>query len=186
MKRSSDIWILATLFALLFIGIYFFASPGPDMESKASTTYNPDPRGVKAFYTLLGRLGYPTGRLVRPYTEMPKNAGVLIVVAPHPPMPTSGQPQYASKYYITDAESDALAKWVRNGGTVLFFSNKLKGVPEDFMKTRALGKGHIHAFDSSPMITNKGLRNPKSAQTLVNLVTRTSGLPDTRTSRLIL
>ncbi|MCL5104117.1 MAG: DUF4350 domain-containing protein [Armatimonadetes bacterium] len=171
MRRSGDIWILAAMFVLLCVGGYFVSSPGTNIESKASTSYNPDPKGVKVFYVLLGRLGYSTDRLRQPYTELPKKACVLIAVEPHSLTPDKAvDDEGDSEYRISGAESAALENWVRGGGTVIFLSNKLKGVPEDFRVTRTLGKGHIHAFDSSRLITNKGMRNEKNAMALLDII----------------
>ena len=75
MKRSQDIWLLIGLFVLLLVGAYFAASPSKTTESKAPTSYNADPKGVKAFYTLLQRLGYRVNRLLGPAPSFRSRSG---------------------------------------------------------------------------------------------------------------
>lgn len=158
MRISRDGWvlvgvILAAVVLLTLIGV------GPEQESTVSTTYNPGRRGVKAFYTLLGeRLGRNVDRLVEPYTKLPDNAAVLIVVAP------------LQSTRIASEESDALEAWVRAGGTAIFVSDSLRGIPLRFHATRRLGEGFVYAFDSLDAISNEGMRDYRKAVRMVDIV----------------
>ena len=49
-RRSHDTWVLIALFCLLLVGSYFAASPGKTTESKSPTTYNANPKGMKALH----------------------------------------------------------------------------------------------------------------------------------------
>lgn len=164
MKRSSDLWILIGLFVLLLVGTYFAASPSKTTESKAPTTYNADPKGTKAFYTLLQRLGYRVDRLRGPYTELPRNARLLIVIEP-------GEREIKSlgKYGrdISDDEEEALVKWVKAGGGVVILSDGFKGVPARYIDSR---DPSVHARNSSAFVTNRGLRDPKNAVRITGLI----------------
>lgn len=161
MKRSQDTWVLTGLFALLLVGSYFAISPGKTSESKAPTTYNADPRGVKAFHTLLIRLGYRVDRLRKPYTQLPAGARLLIVVEP-------GERTLGCE--IGEHEQLALAEWLSSGGTVMFFSDRLKGIPWRLQHAGASGKGRIYVFDSSAIIDNKGMRDPANAVRIVGVI----------------
>lgn len=173
MKRSRDLWILIGMFLALFLGAYFFAIQTPPSRSPVSTTYNPAPKGVKAFYTLLGRLGYRTGRLTRSYAHLPKNVKLLFVVQPYTygsGISIDGEKNDLAQ--ITDSEEQALLKWIKKGGTVVFLSDRFSKVPQTFYKTRALGKGRIYAFNSRKTIINKGMRDYKNALALLKIIDR--------------
>ena len=129
MRRNKDAWILIVLFLILLAGGYFAATGDRGAESELSTSFNPDKKGVKAFHTLLDRLGFRPRQLRTPYDEIPADARVLIVVQP--------------TERIEDPE--ALRDWVRRGGVVIFASDKLEGVPAAFGWNHQLGKGHIYA-----------------------------------------
>ena len=164
MKRSQDIWVLIGLFLLLLIGTYFVVSPRKTTESKAPTTYNADLKGVKAFHTLLGRLGYRVDRLCKPYTRLPAGTRLLIVVEP-------GERKGATMgREIGKHEQLALADWVRTGGDVMFFSDRLEGIPWRFQDAGAYGKGRVYVFDSSAIINNKGMRNPANAVRIMDVI----------------
>ena len=164
MKRSQDTWVLIGLFALLLAGAYFVISPGKTSESKTPTTYNADPRGVKAFYTLLGRLGYRVDRLRGPYTRLSAGARLLIVVEPGERKDTTMGRE------IGEHEQLALADWINSGGTVMFFSDRLKGIPWRLQHAGASGKGRVYVFDSSAIINNKGMRDPANAVRIMAVI----------------
>jgi len=141
--------------------------PGPEKESKLSTTYNAGANGVKAFYTLLGdRLGYKVERLLDPYTDMPQGAAALIVVAP------------LKEEAVIAEESAALEDWVRAGGTAIFISDSLEGVPARFGSTRKLGKGFVYALGSVRIISNKGMRDYRNAVRALSIISKHSGPND--------
>lgn len=161
MKTSRDGWALAAAFLVLVIICALFIGPNQQPESKLSTSYNADKSGVKAFYTLLGeRLGYKVGRLTTPYTEMPRAAAVLVVVSPQKDLP------------IVAEERDALEKWVRGGGTVIFISDSLRRVPARFGSTRKLGKGFVYAMSAGGIVTNKGVRDYRNAVKVLDIISQ--------------
>jgi len=178
MKRSADTWIFVFLFVLLFVGGYFVAAPRTGDENKDPTTWNPDPNGVRAFYTLLGeRLGYRVDRLHKPFTELPRGAGVVIVVQPQA-RSAGVVPIFAGDYSISRDESGALLGWVRRGGTALFLSDKLGGIPAEFRSSRRIGKGAVYAFDSRRAITNRGMRDYRNALVILRIIDRRSAGPE--------
>lgn len=159
MRVSRDGVFLLALFVVLVLGIALFVQPNSRPVSDVSTTYSAAPNGVKAFYTLLGdRLGYNVDRFEHPYTELPKRASMLVVVNPLVKVP------------IDDDEADALRRWVESGRTVIFVSDSLKGVPEAFMLTRRMGKGHVYSMDSLNLITNRGVRDYRNAMKVLGKV----------------
>lgn len=173
MRRPSDTWILIGLFLALILGGYLLTSNANNMESKAPTSYNADPSGTKAFYVLLKRLGYSTGRLRSPYSEIPKSARVLIAIQPGERSADSGQKIGRE---IDPSEIGPLLDWIKRGGTVIFFSNKLKNIPRGFQKSRKIGRGSIQAYADGSVITNKGLRKTKGVKSVIDFISsRASG-----------
>ncbi|MEN6357357.1 MAG: DUF4350 domain-containing protein [Armatimonadota bacterium] len=169
---KKDTVILIIMLAVLIIGGIYLTNPQRPTESKISTTYNADPMGVKAFYTLLDRMGYNTGRLTRPYTELPNNAKLLIVVQPSTNTQDSRFFESAVGPGISDEEQEYLTGWVRRGGGVIFLADDLRGVPATFGSTYKLGKGYIYAYPSRKMITNHGMRNSKNALELIGIINK--------------
>lgn len=158
MRISRDAWVLIVVIAVAVILLTLFDF-APEQESKVPTTYNAGRQGVKAFYTLLGdRLGNNVDRLFEPYTNLPPETAVLIVVAPLEATP------------IETEESNALDAWIRAGGTAIFVSDSLRGVPARFSTTRRLGKGYVYAFDSLKVISNAGMRDYRNAIKMVDLI----------------
>ncbi len=171
MRRRKDIWFLLFLFVLLFVGGIWSVVPQSNREDRISSTYNPDPNGVKAFYTLLGeRLGYSVGRLEQPLTDIPKSARVLIIVQPQDEDPDT--PEFFQSGYIDDEQSRALRDWVKRGGTVMFYSDNLKGVPAAFGSDQKIGRGWVHAVNSRKSITNRGMRDASNAVEIVRKIER--------------
>lgn len=175
---KKDAVILIVLLVALIVGSIFVARPKKSKESKVSTTYNADPMGTKAFYTLLQRMGYHADRLDRPYTEMPKNAKILIVVQPSTATENNSFTQNILGPGISDEESKALDNWVNSGGTVIFLADELEGVPATFGSTHKSGKGFIYAFPSRKTITNKGMRNPGNAMKLLRIIDKHASKSD--------
>ncbi len=64
------------------------------------TSFSPAPQGVKAFYLLLGRLGYRPVRWERPWRRLPQ-VGRLLVYQPYSP--------------LSSGEETSLLAWVRSG-----------------------------------------------------------------------
>lgn len=167
MKRPTDTWVLVGLFIVLLVGGYILTSPANNIESKAPTSYNADPSGTRAFYVLLKRLGYSTGRLRVSYSEIPKNAKVLIVVQPGKRSTGSGQKIGRE---IDSSEIGPLIDWVNNGGTVIFFADKLQNIPIGFRRSRKIGRGSIQAYADGGVITNRSLRKPGNAKRVIDFI----------------
>lgn len=160
MRVSRDAWVLIGLFVVMVMLFAIFARPMAQ-TSDLSTSFSAAPNGVKAFYTLLGeRLGYTVDRLESPYTELPDETSMLIVVGPVTSSP------------IAPAERVALEKWVRSGGTVVFISDSLKNVPARFGSTRRLGRGFVYAMNSRRIITNRGVHDYRNAMKVLDVVAR--------------
>ena len=160
MRPSRDTWILILVFVVLLVGGYFIAAPERKEESDVSSSYSADPKGVKAFYTLLGeRLGYKVERLAEPYTEIPRKAAVLIVVEPLEAPP------------IFPQEVWSLERWIKKGGTAIFIFDHTARIPPRFLASGKLGKGNIYAFDSRKVITNEGLRGESGSLAVLNAIT---------------
>lgn len=167
MKPSKDMWLLIGMFLLLVIGGLFMTVPDSHQWSTVSSSYNPCPKGVKAFYTLLSqKLGYRTDRLVQPYNEIPGNARVLIVVQP------------LRKYEIDFAETRALKKWVNRGGIAIFLSDSLSGVPAAFGSTQRIGEGAVYSFNSRRLVTNEGVRNYRNAMKVLSILSASADKSD--------
>ena len=129
MRVSRDALLLFGLIAVMVVFALTIGA-GRKTQSDISTSYSNDASGVKAVYTLLGeRLGYATDRLLAPYTNLPKNAAVLVVVGPLAQSP------------ITVEERNALDKWLIAGGTAVFISDSLQNVPARYGSNRRIGKG---------------------------------------------
>ncbi len=159
MRPSRDVWILILVFVVLVVAGYFVAAPDERETSDVSSSYSADPKGVKAFYTLLGeRLGYKVERLIRPWTDIPRKADVLIVVEPLEVVP------------IGPHEVWSLEKWIKDGGTAIFVLDNPALVPTQFHRTKKLGKGEVYAFSSRSVITNEGLRGDTSSLAVLNAV----------------
>ncbi len=166
MRSLRDGWVLAGIIAAA-IALLAVVGPSPEKESKLSTTYNSDSNGVKAFYTLLGeRLGNRVERLRDPYTNLPSDAKILVVVAPLDHKP------------IAPDEIDALQQWIRSGNTAIFITNSHENIPNQFEETQLFGKGFIYSFDSINIISNRGMRNYRNAVRLVDIISKHAGPKD--------
>jgi hypothetical protein len=158
MKPSRDALLLI---GLLAVAVIFAIMSGTKLggDSNISTSYSNYGSGVKAVYTLLGdRLGYNVDRLLTPYTDMPEDARVLVVVAPLASSP------------IRPDEQRALDRWIQAGGTAVFISHSLKNIPSDYGTNRTVGKGHIYALNSRRVITNKGAHDYHNPLKVVSIV----------------
>lgn len=163
MRRSSDLWILLGTFIVLLIGGFLFARQ-PNQQNLVSTSYNPDPKGVKAFYTLLSRLGYGTDRLVQPYSKMDKRARVLVLVEP--------------TRLIDESEVEELKNWISDGNTLIVAFDDTRLLPLEFMVNGSIGRGRICAFKNRSIITNSGMRKPDNAVRLTAIVASHAGRGD--------
>jgi hypothetical protein len=107
-RRTVITVILAT--ALLCTGLAVFTEIGVSSSDRRThdmfSSLSPAPDGAKALYTLLGDLGYRTGRLLEAFEAgSTEDLDVLVVIQPVKP--------------ITQQERDALLDWLEGGGTML-------------------------------------------------------------------
>ncbi len=166
MKLSRDALVLIVLLGIA-AALPLTQRSNRRADTGISTSYSNYDSGVKAVYTLLGdRLGYNVDRLLAPYTEMPGAARVLVVVAPVRSSP------------IEQEELQALDRWIEAGGTALFISDSLQGIPARYGATRAMGKGFIYAINDREVITNKGVKDYRNALKVVNIVAKHAGRDD--------
>ncbi len=94
---------------LVFLLALALLSPPPEqMESPVPSTYSPQSAGAEAAYRLLAKLGFPVRRWESPPTELSGDPKQILLILAEPA-------QSPSK-----AEKEALAKFVENGGHVLF------------------------------------------------------------------
>lgn len=170
MRIPRDVWLFVFLFAGLFVGLLVVSGSWPPEENKVSSSFNADPLGTKAFYTLLGeRLGFNVRRLTVPLDRMPRNAKVLIVVQPG--AAEVGLPMM-QQMPIGDQEAAAVEKWVRRGGTLILAASDLEQMPGTLTRTGRLGSGHVYAYRSINRITNRGMRKPENAVEMARIVAR--------------
>ncbi len=86
-------------------------------DSPGYSSNSPGPMGTKAFYLLVGEMGYNVSRLEGPYSELRR--GLLISTDRLPgPLSTGGDNPTAG-----EIAGEKLAGWVRNGGTLLFLAS---------------------------------------------------------------
>lgn len=83
---------------------------GQEPVDVSSSTFNTQPRGLRALYHALRDSGVPTRRWQRPYSELPEDAGVLVIAAPM--RPVSGR----------EWRKD-LQPWVAGGRTLILASS---------------------------------------------------------------
>jgi hypothetical protein len=161
------------LFVALIFGLHHFTRPKEAEEDFSPSSYNADPSGTKAFYTLLGeRLGYKADRLTAPYDRLPANARVLIAIEPDWETDRSLGPEMERN------ERLAVASWVRKGGTLIVASSRLEDLPRELRRTGPLGSGRVHVFPSPKRLTNKGMRDPRNAVDMAALVSRHASKQD--------
>jgi hypothetical protein len=163
MKGSKDILLLAVMFLVLAVGLHYLAREKETKENKVSSSYNADPMGTKAFYTLLrDRLGYNADRLTTPFDRIPRDARVLIVV----------EPQDAGPFQPASNEGTSLLDWVERGGTLIYAGSE----PIDRVFGIGLrgktGKGQVCLVSSPKLLTNRGMRSYRNAVEMVALVAK--------------
>jgi len=107
-RSDRKILIGATVVLLLLVGATAVLSPPEPAPAPASSTYSPGANGAKAAYELLGEMGYQVGRWAQPLPELPEDAENTVLVLSEP----LGR--------VANAESDALERFVRRGGSLLF------------------------------------------------------------------
>jgi hypothetical protein len=96
--------LAALVLCLALLAVDEAGPPGVEAVPRR-TTYSARPAGCKALFLTLERSGWRPGRLLRPWTHLPRQARVLFVLSPRQdPAPQEWQ---------------ALAPWVRDGGLVV-------------------------------------------------------------------
>jgi hypothetical protein len=133
MKVSRDAWILIAVLMLFGFVVYYVAvgsAPGTDTPSSYAT----GKRGTKAFYLLLGELGFRVGRHSRPLSNIPPDAHVLFLVDPP---------------YVADRDVRPLARWVKKGNALVLAVSSLEAVPSE-LGVRVVPRGFPTAASVRP------------------------------------
>ncbi len=120
-------------FLILLFFILFFHAAQPERNDVVST-YNTDVSGVKALYLLLDRLGFSVSRFSHYYDRLPPHDTLLVVLSP--------------EYSVSREEAQNLLEWVKEGGSVLWGTNR-----QDLFGTLL----HLEIADSGPPATKIGV-----------------------------
>jgi hypothetical protein len=107
-RSDRKILIGATVILLLLVGATAVLSPPEAAPAPESSSYSPAGIGAKAAYELIGELGYQVQRWTQPLPELPDFAENTVLVL--------SQPLAAA----SNSESDALERFVRRGGRLVF------------------------------------------------------------------
>jgi len=107
-RSDRKILIGATVVLVLLVGATALLSPPEAAPAPDSSSYSPGAGGAKAAYELLGELGYQVERWAQPLPELPDDAENAVLVLSEP---LGG---------AANAESEALERFVRRGGRLLF------------------------------------------------------------------
>ena len=104
-------WLLLLVLLIVFVAVALYSERAGQavVTQTAPSSLNNRPQGAKALYRLYSTLPYSVRRLADPWTTLTPQDGLLIVIEPF----EAGRP-------ATLPEVSALAKWTRNGGTVLY------------------------------------------------------------------
>src|SRR5437899_2763738 len=106
MGRGREAWILGALVIVFIVATVYYGRQGfEEQRNDWPTTYGVGPKGLRAFYELLGRQA-TVARFERPLTRLPADAGVLVMAEPQ-------------KLKVGPEEQSALSDWIRKGGTLL-------------------------------------------------------------------
>jgi hypothetical protein len=131
MRRGADIWILAGLLLLFAAVTAYFGAIGFEREQSAQpSTYSTGPSGLKALYRLLESEGVSVRRFTEPPSQLPEDAGLLVIAEP-------------LKRPFTPSEKASLRRWISNGGTLLLLAEEsegmraLRGVPLEAVSVEA-------------------------------------------------
>lgn len=107
MRLGREAWIFGLLLLLFVAASAYLSQQGFEREQRYQpTTYSSGEGGTKALYELYQKVGLRAERYERPYTELPANGGLLVMVEPWPRNVQTG-------------EQDALLKWIKGGGALL-------------------------------------------------------------------
>jgi len=107
-RSDRKILIGATVILVLLVGATAVLSPPEAAPAPESSSYSPSAAGAKAAFELIGELGYQVERWTQPLPELPESAENTVLVL--------SQPLSAA----SDSESDALERFVRRGGRLVF------------------------------------------------------------------
>ncbi len=107
-RSDRKILIGAAAIMLLLVAATAVLSPPEAAPAPDSSSYSPGPNGAKAAYELLGDLGYSVERWTQSLPELPDDAQKTVLVL--------SEPQGGAANF----ESEALERFVRRGGRLLF------------------------------------------------------------------
>ncbi len=156
-SHKSDLAILATLGGVTVLVILVSVVWGPLSDKSKSgavvrTTHSTNTEGVKAYYVLLERLGFPVDRSVRPLeSESLRASSVLVLLDP--------------LIQLRNDELFALRRWVTRGG-VLVFTTRCAGAMR-FWDPDVVPPWPKRVGDPRQETTRKG--SPSSTPTTVNV-----------------
>lgn len=97
--------ILSTIAILLFLFVIFAPQTVSDVSARYSS-YAAGPRGTRALYELLGRIGFSTSRNEKALAAPPDSASTYVLIAPAQP--------------LTSFEENRLLAAVRSGAVLVF------------------------------------------------------------------
>lgn len=109
MRIAREAWILGALLLIFVIASVYYSRRGEEEQQKGRpTTYSTGPKGTAALFRLTEREGLKAQRFEQDFRRLPDTAGLVVVTEPFQRRPTL-------------EEESALAKWVENGGSLLYF-----------------------------------------------------------------
>ncbi len=109
-ENKTMVWIGGVFTVIVILAVFMASATDQSANAHLCSSLNSQPRGVKAFYTLLKEYGYPVSRWEWPLPAIRKkytNPVLFISVAP------------VIAYRAADA--DTLQDYVRNGSTAFIF-----------------------------------------------------------------
>lgn len=108
MRIKREAWILGVLLIGFVIATVVLTGESVQQDArKKPSTFNTSPGGLRALYELFNKQQLPARRFELPLTQLPKDAGLLVI----------GEPIVRP---LQDAEGGALQEWLNQGGTLLF------------------------------------------------------------------
>lgn len=115
MRAGREAWVLGVLLVFFVLATALLTRRGEENQRRDQpTTYSTGRGGTKALFELLEREGLPVERYERPYTKLPRDAGLLIMF----------EPIERDEGDLGEGEQDALMKWIDGGGSFLLVASR--------------------------------------------------------------
>ncbi|MFQ3579016.1 MAG: DUF4350 domain-containing protein [Bacteroidales bacterium] len=161
--KKSDIILFSFLFIIFFFGAIYFTKNDGSSDFLSSSSYNTSTEGTKAFYTLLEKLGCHTTRHKKKYKSIPNDVNIFISVNPN--------------FNIKFDEIEILADWVSKGNVLILIDPPIFSFQKQFNfsnneKAQKFGNGYFYYFPSTYIISNYGMKEPKNAMRLLNIISK--------------